>query len=446
LKYLIKENIMASTRRNFIKQSLATAAGLGLADSFIPQRAVSANDTLAVGLIGCKNMGFADLQDFLKCPGIVCTALCDVDDSILNERAADVEKLTGAKPALFKDFRQVLEDKHIDAVIIGTPDHWHCLQLVMACEAGKDVYVEKPLANSIAECQVMLKAARKYNRVVQVGQQQRSGQHWADVIQLVQSGKLGTLRRIQIWANFNYASGQPAVPDEAVPAGVDFNMWLGPAPQRTFNRNRFHGWWRMFWDYGGGLMSDWGVHLLDMGIWAKNITAAPKSVMAAGGLFASQGHAVETADTQSVLYQFDDFIMTWEHNAGIQSGPYGRCYGVAFIGTNGTAVVDRERWEVYGEDGQDGKRMESIPQQPADREDHIKHVKNFIECVKSRQKPACDIEIGYRAALFAHMGNIAYRSGEKLMWDESTGLFIDAPTANTLIRPVYRAPWKFPQV
>jgi predicted dehydrogenase len=417
-----------------------------MAEYLAPHRAVSANDKVTVALIGCNNMGFSNLEDFLKCPGVVCAALCDVDDSVLNNRAADVEKLTGAKPALVKDFRKILDDKSIDAVIIGTPDHWHCLQLVMACEAGKDVYVEKPLANSIAECRIMLAAARKYSRIVQVGQQQRSGQHWADVVQMVQAGKLGTLRRIQLWANFNYAAGHPVVPDEPVPAGVDFDMWLGPAPQRAFNRNRFHGYWRMFWDYGGGLMSDWGVHLLDMGIWAKNITSAPKFVVAAGGLYACEGRAVETADTQSVLFQFDDFIMTWEHNAGIQSGPYGRIYGIAFIGSNGTLVVDREKWEVYGEETEDGKRMDSIPRQPADPEDHIKHVRNFIECVKSRSKPACDIEIGYRAALFAHMGNIALRSGERLVWDETDGRFIHAVKANELVTPSYRKPWVFPQI
>jgi len=442
---------MSKSRREFLKQSVATLAGAGIA-SMVPEalRAkpgkTSANDTLVVGLIGCKSMGYTNLKDFLKQPGVVCAALCDVDDEWLNKRAAEVKETTGKKPKRYKDFRKLLERKDIDVVIIGTPDHWHCLQLVYACEAGKDVYVEKPLANSIEECNIMARAVSKYNRVVQVGQQQRSGKHWAEAIQFVQSGKLGKVRRINIWANFNYAAAEPAVPDEPVPPGVDFDMWLGPAPARSFNRNRFHGMWRMFWDYGGGLMTDWGVHLLDMGLWAMNITAPPKSVAAVGGIFASEGNALETADTQSVLYEFDDFIMTWEHNAGVQSGPYGRNYGVAFIGTNGTLVADRENWEVLPEGWGEERRMEPLPPQLTDQQSHEHHVNNFIECVKSRKPPVCDVQIGRNAALYAHLGNIAYRTGHKLIWNDETNQFIDSPAANALVKPTYRRPWELPEI
>jgi predicted dehydrogenase len=442
---------MRTTRRAFIKDSLVAAAGISAA-SVIPGIGAagpagrSANDKIRIGLIGCKNMGWGDLQDLLKHPEVECAALCDVDGSILNGRAADYAKLRANKPMLCGDFRKVLELKDVDAVIIGTPDHWHCLQTVAACQAGKDVYVEKPLANSIAECDIMMKTARKHDRVVQVGQQQRSGMHWKEMIAFIRSGKLGRIRMVKHWANFNYGAGRPAVPDEPVPAGVDFDMWLGPAPQRTFNRNRFHGLWRLFWDYGGGLQTDWGVHLLDMGLWAMEVRGGPKSVSSSGGIFAFRENALETADTQAVLYEFGDFMMTWEHHAGIQSGPYGRNYGVAFIGSNGTLVADRDNWEVLAE-GDDGKtRMEAVEKRKTDNLDRENHMADFIDCLRTRRRPAADIEIGRNAALMAHLGNISYRTGRKIKWDDASSRVMDDPGADALVRPAYRTPWIFPEV
>ncbi len=443
---------MKTSRRKFLKNTVTTMAGIGLA-SALPNvvsgkaHPLSPNDKLVVGLIGCKNMGNANLKDFLKQPNVECAALCDIDDEWLNLRAKEVADATGVKPKLYKDFRNLIENKDLDAIIVGTPDHWHCLPLVYACEAGKDVYVEKPLANTIGECNIMLKAARKYNRVVQVGQQQRSGKHWKTAMDYIQFGNLGKIRRIKIWCNFNYGGGQLAIPDEPVPEGIDYEMWLGPAPKRPFNRHRFHGTWRLFWDYGGGLMTDWGVHLLDMGIWAMNLTNSPKSVMSIGGIFGSAGHSLETPDTQTVLYEFDNFSIVWEHNGGIQTGPYGRNYGLAFIGTNGTLIADRNNWEVLAEDAGEGKKRTAIvPPQVSDNLDHINHVANFIECVKTRQKPAADIEIGRQAALYAHLGNIAFRTGHKIIWSEEKSKIINDNQANKLVTPAYRKPWQLPKI
>ncbi len=406
---------------------------------------ISANDKINVALIGCKGMGMYNLTDHLKQVDIECVAMCDVDNNILQERAKTIHELTGKMPRLYKDYRHIIDDKNIDLVIIGTPDHWHCLTTVHACEAGKDVYVEKPLANSIAECQVMLKAARKYNRIVQVGQQQRSGQHWQDIVALVRSGKLGTIRKIKTWGYFDYGKGSPKVPDSPVPEGVDYNTWLGPAPERPFNKNRFHGSWRHFWDQGGGLMTDWGVHLLDIPLWAMQVKS-PKSVMATGGIYSYPQNAIETPDTLNVLYDFESFTLEWDHAGGISKGLYGRNYGVAFIGNNGTLVVNREGWEVIAESENNVNKTELIPLQPADPEAHEKHVKNFIQSVKSRQSPICEIEFGHNVALVAHMGNIAYRTGNKLYWDESKGKFKDDGKANAFLKPEYRSPWKFPSL
>ena len=269
------------TRRTFIRNTAAAVAGIGITGSMAGKglahsSVLGANDRITLALIGARNMGWADLDDLLKQPNVVCKTLCDVDNSVLTERAAELVKLGHGQPLLEKDYRRVIGDSDIDAVVVGTPDHWHCLPTVEACEAGKHVYVEKPLANSIGEINVMLDAAGKYNRLVQVGQQQRSGLHWKSAIEFVRSGKLGTIRQVKFWANFDYGAGNMPVPDSVPPDGVDYDRWLGPAPRRPFNRNRFHGSWRMFRDYGGGLMTDWGVHLIDMGLWAMEVKGAPR--------------------------------------------------------------------------------------------------------------------------------------------------------------------------
>jgi predicted dehydrogenase len=260
------------------------------------------------------------------------------------------------------------------------------------------------------------------------------------------SGKLGKIRRINIWANFNYAEGREKVPDSPVPEGVDFEMWLGPAPERSFNEARFHGSWRMFWDYGGGLMTDWGVHLIDMALWAMKVDYFPKSVLAMGGIYASKGRTLETPDTMNVLYEMDDFLMTWEHNGGVQSGPYDQIYGLAYVGTNGTLVIDRDKWRVFPEWGRDEWRMEKPEESKADGKSHEYHVRNFINCVKTREKPAADIAIGQKVATYAHLGNIAFRTGKKLFYDGGTNTIADEQKATSMLTPVYRKPYELPMI
>jgi predicted dehydrogenase len=443
---------METNRRNFIRNTAMTMAGVGLTSS-LPFRLEAspsriASDTIRLGLIGCLNQGFYDLLCHLKQPNVVCTALCDVDRKVLEEKSAELEKLQGKKPLLFGDYRKLLDSKEVDAVIIATPDHWHCLQMVNACEAGKDVYVEKPMANTIEECNIMVKAARRYKRVVTVGQQQRSDKLWQTAMQAIWDGKLGNITKVKYWANFNYGKGMPVMPDEPVPAGVDFDMWLGPAPARSFNPTRFHGVWRMFWDYGGGLQTDWGVHLIDMGIWALNLNQVPKSISAIGGNFASGKNACETADCQSVLFEFDRFNMVWEHNGGIQTGPYGRCYGIEFIGEKGTIVADRDNWENIPEWDEERNqfRMEKLPKVLAENAAHEEHARNFIDCIRSRSETNCPPEAGQMAAIYSHLGNIAYRSGAKLIYDAGKNCFPGQPRLDHFLKPVYRNPWKIPVV
>ena len=336
---------MHHTRRTFLKKTTQLAAGTTLTAGFpsILKAGISPSDQINMAVIGCRNRGFRVLQQHLDLGGINCVAMCDVDENVLNEKATAIEKNYNQKPTLYKDFRKLLEQKDIDAVIIGTPDHWHCLQTVYALEAGKDVYVEKPLANTIAECEIIVQASRYYSQIVQVGQQQRSGPIWHEVMNYMKSGKLGFISKTNIWANFNYGLGPLKRPDEPVPAGVDYDMFLGPAPNRPFNPSRFHGVWRHFWDYGGGLMTDFGAHLIDMALWVKDITTPPQTIMAYGTHLDRPELAKETFDSMTVVYPMGDYTIEWQSNAGIQTGPYEMNYGLAFIGEKGTLVVNQRR-------------------------------------------------------------------------------------------------------
>lgn len=437
---------MEKSRRKFIRSASAIAAGASLT-SIIPFEAsafggLSASaDVIRIGAIGVNGMGWSDLTAILKNPGVECVALCDVDKNVLDKRAGELAA-KGIKVKTYADYRDLLADKTIDAVAIGTPDHWHCLMMVEACQAGKDIYVEKPIGNSIAECRAMVAAQGRYGRVVQVGQWQRSQKHFRDAIAFVHSGKLGKMRLVKVWSYFAWVNPILKVPDSNPPAGVDYNRWLGPAPKRPFNQNRFHFNFRWFWDYAGGLMTDWGVHLLDYALLGMK-AETPKSVMAAGGKFASPDSGAETPDTLTTVYEFDDFNIQWEHAMGIDGGPYGRQHGIAFIGTNGTLVLDRNGWEVIPE----GKRMEPVELHKSEDNGLDLHAKNFIEVVRSRrfEDLHAPIKVGADIAIFSQMGNIAYRTGKKLYWDKEKGKFDDRE-ANKLIARDYHNGYKLPSV
>jgi len=446
---------MSHSRRKFLTDSAATWAGAALVPATAraalgATQGVSANDKIIVGAIGINGMGNGDLRSMLRVPGVECAALCDVDRSVLERRGAEISEATSVTPSLHNDFREVLDNDDIDVVIIGTPDHWHCLQMVMACQAGKDVYVEKPLANTIEEVGVMVDAARRYDRVVQVGQWQRSGPHWEDAVNFVRSGQLGRIRTVRAWAYMDWMPEVPSVPDEPAPPGVDYDMWLGPAPQRQFNRNRFHFNFRWFWDYAGGLMTDWGVHLVDMALYGMNATT-PKSVVANGGKFAYPDDAEETPDTMQAIYEFDDFSMIWEHAVGIALGPFQRDHGVAFIGNNGTLVVDRGGWEIYPEtESEGGRTIYKVPQMPRQnrqgRGDLDRHMENFVDCLRTRARPNCDVDVGAAVAKTCHLGNIAFRTDGKVRWDDASQTFPGNDKANELTRAHYRGPWQVPRV
>ncbi len=419
-------------RRNFLKTTGLTLLGTSLLTEgstnpfLILKRKNPPSDTIRFGTIGVNGMGWANTKAAITLPNMQLVAICDIDQSVIDKRMGELKDLNvdATKVQVFKDYRKLLDQKDIDFVIIGTPDHWHPLMTIHACQAGKDVYCEKPIANSIGEVQAMERAQKKYNRAIQVGQWQRSQKHFRDAIEYVHSGKLGNVRMVKTWAFQGWM--KPAAKGNVlpVPAGVDYNMWQGPAPRRPFKNEHFHFNFRWFWPYAGGLMCDWGVHIIDYALFGMKATM-PKTVSALGGKFAYPDLSHETPDTQTTIYEFDKFLLSWEHALAIDNGPYMRTHGIGFIGNNGTLVLDRGGWEVLEEKAVASKVIEPYHA----REDNgvVKHFENFVEVIRNRKFETlnCGIEQAALVAKVCQMGNIAYRSGKKLTWDAGKQRFTD---------------------
>jgi predicted dehydrogenase len=442
-----------SSRRKFLQNS-AFLAGGGLIGSAVSNEAfayfknkIAPSDQLNIGVIGINGMGWSDLTAAMKVPGVNLVGLCDIDKNVIDKRMGELSKLNvdASKVATFADYRKMLDRKDIDAVIIGSPDHWHALQMIHACQAGKDVYVEKPVGNSIGECKSMIKAQERYNKVVQCGQWQRSQQHFRDAVAYVHSGKLGNIRTVKVWCYLDWKQPLDKKPDGPVPAGVDYKSWLGPAPTRTFNPNRFHFTFRWFWDYAGGLMTDWGVHLLDYALLGMQV-ANPKTISTAGGKFAKPDSADETPDTMMAIYEFDGFNIIWDHAVGIGNGNYGKDHGIAFIGNNGTLVLNRGGWEVLEEKKKETKV--SVPFQKQSDNGLDKHMVNWVNVIKSRNLKDlnCPIQAGADIAILSQLGNIAYRSDRKLQWNGNTKTFADEAINKKYLTKEYHNGYVLPKV
>jgi predicted dehydrogenase len=426
-----------NNRRDFIKQTIATGITIAGANAGI----LGANDRIRVGVLGLGRQGRGVMGGFIKNQDVQIVALCDVYEPQLAKAVSDA-KLEGVQT--YKDFRQVLDRKDIDAVIVSTPDHWHALNTVMACQSGKDVYVEKPISVTIEEGRKMVQAARKYNRIVQVGTQQRSGDHYQKAAEIVRGGQIGKVSFVRTWNVGNAAPegiGNP--PDSNPPDGLDWEMWLGPAPMRPFNANRFgvhpDRWssFRWFWDYAGGMMTDWGVHNLDIVQMVMGVDA-PLAITSMGGKFALNDNR-ETPDTLLVTYEYPGFVCTYENRECNGQTLNGNGYGVSFHGVDATLYINREYFEILPE-----KNKKSIEQQRvrnANRQGDA-HIRNFLDCMKSRQLPTCDIEVGHRSTSTCLLGNVALRSGRRIAWNSrQEKVEGDQAPAKYLSRE-YRKPWK----
>ena len=442
-----------NSRKKFLLQSSALIGGGILSSAFdskafsIFKNRVMPSDQLNIGAIGINGMGWSNVKAALLVSGVNLAAICDIDRNVIDKRLKELEakQVDTSKIKVYSDYRQLLAQKDIDAVIIGTPDHWHALMMIHACEAGKDVYVEKPVGNSIVECRTMVAAQQRYNKVVQGGQWQRSQQHFKDAVDMVQSGKLGNIRTVKVWCYQGWMRPQPVVADSAPPPGVDYQQWLGPASTRPFNASRFHFHFRWFWDYAGGLMSDWGVHLLDYALIGMKATV-PKTIDGLGGKFAYPELYEETPDTLTTLYEFDGFNLVWDSAMGIDNGSYGKDHGIAYIGNNGTLVLNRGGWEVIEE--RQSKSKISIPFQKSSDNGLNKHWENFVSVVKSRNTADlhCSIQDGAHVATVAQMGNISFRTGKKLTWDSAKEKFTDAAVNDAYLLKQYHNGYSLPKI
>src|SRR5450432_269231 len=440
-----------ASRKNFLQQS-SVLLGAGAIVSAFDNKAfayfknrIMPSDQLNIGAVGINGMGWADVSSALKIPGVNLVAVCDIDKSVIDKRLGELSKkgVDISKIKIYDDYRKLLEQKDIDVVVIGTPDHWHALIMIHACEAGKDVNVEKPVGNSIVECRTMVAAQQRYKRAVQGGQWQCSQQHFRDAVDYAQSGQLGNIRTVKVWCYQGWMKPGPVVADSAPPAGVDYKQRLGPANIRPFNSSRFHFNFRWFWDYAGGLMTDWGVHLLDYGLLGMK-AGNPKTIAALGGDFAYPDLYQETPDTLTTLYEFDHFNLVWDSAMGIGNGSYGRDHGIAYIGNNATLVLSRGGWEVIDEKMSKIK-IERPLARPTDNGLN-NHWKNFIEVVRSRKMEDlhCSIEDGAHVATVAQLGNISYRSGKRLSWD--TDKFTDEAVNKEYLMKEYHNGYSLPKV
>ncbi len=416
-----------------------STSAFSVGQRFSAGKIAGANDRVNVGLIGCGGRGRLVAKLMREVPNVEIAAVCDVFDP----HAAAAKEWAGPGCRSYRDFRKMLEQKEVDAVVIATPDHWHAIPAVLACQAGKDVYVEKPLAHTIKEGRAMVEAARRSNRIVQAGTQHRSAPHFREVARIIQSGELGPVHFVRVWNYLNMSpDGIGRAPDSSPPDGLDWDFYLGPAPYVPFNKNRFLVTYRWFWDYAGGMATDYGTHRFDSVLQVMGADA-PASVTASGGRYALKDGA-ETPDVLQITYEFPKYVLSYEASMLNGHGCGGRTPGRNYYLTRGKD--DRPH---QGESGpgaasssaspSGGYRMERKGAQGEDATGL--HVRNFIECVRSRQTPAADVEIGHRAATVAHLGNIAYRAGRKIRWDAGREEIMGDPEASALLARKARKPW-----
>lgn len=425
----------ATTRREFLNTSGILAAGAGLtaslpglfaANSAAAADSTSPNEQIRIGCIGVGKQGNYNLGQHT--PNVV--AVCDVDALHLGLAKERVEKEVGKKCAAYGDYRKLLDDKNVDAVIVTTPDHWHALMTIDACAAGKDVYCEKPLTLTIAEGQAMVRAARRTKRIVQTGSGQRSEERFRTACELIRNGKLGKVHTINVGIPKVNFTG-PAVPDSTPPETLDYDFWLGPAPLKPYNEKHVHYLFRFFWDYSGGQLTNFGAHHLDIVQWA--LGADGSGPVAIEGKFRPHLEGwYEVPEWFEVTYKYANGTTV---HCG-QDHPI----GVTFVGEKGTIVVDRAK--VDSQPAEIVKAGLTASDTRLYLSTH--HHKNWLDCIKSRKLPICDVEIGHRSATVCHLGNIAVRTGRAITWDPAKEQIVGDPEAAAMLSRPYRAPWKLP--
>ncbi len=415
--------IRAVNRRDFLGKSARNAAGVAVGVLGLGATVRSSpNEQINVAIIGAGEQGRDLALRLCQMPHVRVSTVCDVDAGPLVHLQHELIDRSGHSPIAVTRFEQALESRNVDAVVIATPDHWHAEMARQSCLAGKDVYLEQPVAHSIAEGVMLRDTVQRSGRILQTGLPQRSGAHFQSAVEVLRNGEIGQVHQAKAWAMHRRRSIRHAEPT-AVPPGVDYNRWLGPAPQRPFQASRFHQNWPWFWDYGSGELGLWGVQLLDVVRWGLNLDL-PTRILATGGIRAFRDQR-ETPDTMTVQFEFPELEVVWEHRQWSHRGLEGRTAAAAFYGEHGTLIIDRSGWKIY--DGPPGRFADAS-------ELHQSHLQNWLDCLRTRETPRADIVTGQRSMTLCHLGNIAYRLGAELRFDPKSLRFEKNDAANELLK------------
>ncbi|OHE74941.1 MAG: dehydrogenase [Verrucomicrobia bacterium GWF2_62_7] len=431
----------AINRRVFLQQSAAAGAVLAGWRSVLPAVAADANNKLLVAVMGCNSRGMAHIDGLLKAPNVEIAYICDVDSRAMEKGVKVVEKKQGKAPKGVKDIRQVLDDKSVDAISIATPNHWHAIATIMACAAGKHVYVEKPGSHDPNESELMVAAARKYKRIVQMGNQRRSMAGIVAAVEKIRGGVIGKVLTARCYYTRNRPTighGKPA----PVPDWLDWSLWQGAAPEQPFKDNLIHYNWHWFWHWGNGELGNNAIHSVDVARWALGVDA-PRRVTFGGGRYRFQDDQ-ETPDTGIATFDYGDKFITWEQSSSHDRKPETQST-VTFYGEGGALAIMGTGYKLY-----DLKGKEMAGQKTSGEGDTVRgvggeheHFANFVECVRTNKRPNSEIGECQKSTMLCHYANIAYRTGHTINVDQKTGKIIGDPKAMALWRrPQYRKGWE----
>jgi predicted dehydrogenase len=424
---------MSLSRRSFLRTAAASVSVGGIT-YFLPpfptsfgQETPRPSEQIRIASIGVGNQGRGNTKTHAK--NVV--AVCEVDKTRLADAVKLIESAGAKTPAAETDYRRILDRKDVDAVIITVPDHWHALMCVDACNAGKDVYCEKPLTLTIAEGRAIVNGARRHKRIVQTGSQQRSDERFRRACEYVRSGRLGKIKEVRVGIpgpNWIKKAENP-VPDSDPPAELDYDMWLGPAPKRPYNRHRVHYLFRFYWDYSGGQLTNFGAHHLDIAQWALGMDESGPITIEGTATY-NKDNWYETPDKCAIHY-------TYANGVKVICSMTERG-GCTFIGEKGSIFVDRGKITSTPEDILKEALKDTDVRLYASKNHHA----NWLDCIKSRKLPICDAEIGHRSATVCHLGNIAVRTGRRIIWDPAKEEIVGDKGAAAMVSKPYREPWK----